>query len=467
MTPRKDRLAGRLFRQAWLRELSDLAATRGWELHLVGGAVRDAVWGRQPHDYDLIVGPPVEPVLSWLAQRSAHRPIRFEKRIRTHRFTVAGQLVDCVERAPRTLLQELRRRDFTIGAIAVRLGDRTVFDPLHGLRALQQGRVEPTRQATFRDDPLRMLRAIRLASEHPQLRPTGTCLRLIRRDATQIRNCSKERIGEEFDRILAAGTTLRSWSWLARCGLVTQLLPELARCRGVVQNRHHHLDVYHHTLAALAAADHVGRLGQGVLRPALDREALLILRWSLLCHDLGKPETRTVGPNGEYRFHGHERRSAELVGPIGARFAFSRERTRAVQRLVEHHLRIVVPATATMSDRALTRVVRDVDPWVELLALHTLADKRASVGVNHKQTTKRLRESLRQLLCLHERRRQPSRMRRLIDGHELQQLLSIEPSAQLGAYLKELDLLQSTGEITTRAQALSWARSLAAGDGPQ
>lgn len=459
------RVQRRLRRDRLLAALGEAAREHGWEVSLVGGAVRDVLYGRGAHDLDLILGPPVDPVLDWLQARSSHRPVSFDKRILTHRLTIEGRSIDCVERAPRSLRRELGRRDFTVGAIAFDLAAWRLIDPWNGLRDLRQGRLDPPRDDAFRADPLRILRGVRLALEFSQLRLTRRAMRLMRAATPRLGRVSPERLREELDRILLAPRASDGIRQLSALGALASLLPELESCRGVTQNRHHHLDVFEHTLLALQAADRVALLGRGVIDRRRDAtaslpRALLTLRWSLLIHDLGKPATRTVGADGQVHFFGHERRSAAMVEAIARRFAFSRERERAIQTVVRQHLRLIVPPTGLMSDRALARVIRDVAPHTVTLALHTLADKRASRGVGHVRTTQRLRATVARLLALQSEIEARAARGRLITGRDVIEILGCAPGPYVGSVLAQVDERRDAGELSNRSQALEWIRSL-------
>ena len=454
-----------LRRDRLLVSLGDAAREHGWEVSLVGGAVRDVLHGRTAHDLDLILGPPVRPVLDWLEARSSHRPVSFDKRILTHRLTIEGRPVDCVERAPRSLLRELGRRDFTVGAIAFDLADWRVIDPWHGLRDWRLGRLDPPRDDAFRADPLRVLRGVRLALEFPKLHLTRRAIRLMRAAASRLSRVSPERLRDELDRILLSPRASHGIRQLSALGALTSLLPELETCRGVTQNRHHHLDVFEHTLLALQAADNPLVLGRRVIDPVRDAAGLtpraqLTLRWSLLIHDLGKPATRTLGTDGQVHFFGHERRSAEMIESIAPRFAFSSERERAIETVVRHHLRLVVQPTGIMSDRALARVIRDVAPHTATLALHTLADKRASHGVAHARTTQRLRATVARLLALQSEIDARTARGRLITGRDVIEILGCAPGPYIGTVLSQAEERRDSGGLSNRAQALEWLRSL-------
>ena len=149
------RIARSLARDPLLARLGDDARSKGWRVELVGGWVRDAIGRREARDVDLATADP-EPLLAWLAERSAHRGVTFEQRVVNHRFTIDGRTVDVVERAERTVEEELARRDFTVNAMAIDLASGRFLDPCGGLADLDAGRLRLPRPDAFEADPIRV-----------------------------------------------------------------------------------------------------------------------------------------------------------------------------------------------------------------------------------------------------------------------------------------------------------------------
>ncbi|MDH3284449.1 MAG: HD domain-containing protein [Acidobacteriota bacterium] len=455
---------------ALLSGLAEEARGRGWSVHVVGGWIRDRCLARPFRDLDLTLGSGAAEALEWLAARSSHRTVTFERRVTNHRLTIEGRAVDVVERDRRDLVTELERRDFTVNAVAYDLGQGELSDPCGGLDDLAAGLLRPPRDDSFRRDPLRMLRGVRLATEIPVLALTERARTLIREKPRALRAAAPERIREELDRILATSRASLGIEDCDRLGLLTSWIPEIEGARGVTQNRYHHLDVWSHTLDALAGANHPARLGRGLFQPGWPRRsegdgeavrpdprlALLVLRWSLLIHDLGKPETRRVGPTGEPTFYGHEGVGETLAEEIGRRLVMPGERIRAIRLVVKNHLRLVVPKGGLLSDRALARIVRALGPWVEVLALHALADQGASRGGGWRRVRSRLRATIERLLDVERRVLARRRVGRLLTGRDVMRVLDIEPGPVVGRILSDAMRLQEDGVLTAREQALEW-----------
>ena len=488
-----------------LLEAAHLARAHGCRILLVGGAVRDLTLGRRAGDLDFILevrasegkGAPGERpsgagrtgrertrrFLRALARLIGHRVVTFRKRdIVDHRIRTGHREWDFVERGTRTLRREILRRDFTLNAIAYDPLARRILDPAGGLLDAARRRIRATAPDIFEDDPLRMMRAVRLAAEIPSLAIAKGTAALIRRHARRLSRTSTERIKAEMDRILASARPSAAVRALDRLGLLPIVLPELDPLRGLVQNRYHHLDAFEHTLCALEAADDPRVLAKGLgplafaadplaapssraLRsgaPVMSRERALVLRWSLLLHDTGKAETRTIGEDGDYHFYLHDQVSARIARDAMRRLRASRAETAAIERLVFLHLRVSIPASGGVSPRALRRMVRDAGPLTSLLALHSLADKAASQGIGHARTMARLRRAGAALL--EAWRLDTERMAAgppLVTGRDVMRVLGIGPGPEVGRRLEEIAELRGLGTLTTREEAL---RHLATGE---
>lgn len=466
-----------------------LAREHGCRILLVGGAVRDLALGREAGDLDFVLD--VEGArpagrsrrfLTALSRLLGHRVVTFRKRdIVDHRIRTSRREWDFVERGARSLRGEILRRDFALNAIAYDPLARTILDPGCGRRDLARRRIRALSRGVFEDDPLRMLRAVRLQAEIPALALARDTASLIREHAFRLARTSGERIKAEMDRILASARPSAALRTLERLGLLRYVLPELEPLRGLVQNRYHHLDAFQHTLAAVEAADDPRALARGLLPLAFAEDPLVpppagvramtfertrLLRWSLLLHDTGKAETRTLGDDGDYHFYLHDQVSARIARSAMRRLRASRAETGAIERLVFLHLRISIPASGSVSPRALRRVVRDAGSLTPLLALHSLADKAASQGVAHARTMTRLRRAGRELLeawRLDAERRASGPP--LVTGRDVMQVLGIPPGPEVGRRLEEIAELRGSGALTTRDEALRHLASRAGGTG--
>ena len=398
------------------------------ELHLVGGWVRDAVVGRQGKDIDLATdAKPAEVIRilqGWADSRHlvgirfgtvGARKGDFELHITTFREEVYQE----DSRHPevtfaREIEADLSRRDFTINAMAVRLPDGELIDPFRGLYDLAHGKLktplEP--EISFGDDPLRMLRAARFMSTLG-VKPLPEVVQAIARMHERLRIVSPERIQEELSKLLQGTHVDRALMLIVDTGLADVFLPELPALRLEQDPVHQHKDVFRHTLAV-------------VKQCAKDN---LVLRLAALLHDIGKPKTREITPEG-VQFHHHE--------VVGARMA--EERLRAlrypervvqdVRKLVELHLRFHTYG-AGWTDGAVRRYVRDAGHLLDDLNQLTRADCTTQ-NPRTAEMFRRLQDDLEERIARLAEQENLAAIRPPLDGHQIMQHLGLEPGPLVG-----------------------------------
>jgi tRNA nucleotidyltransferase/poly(A) polymerase len=428
---------------------------------VVGGYVRDALAGRKVRDTDLILSGRAPAFLREVSRRLGRRVVTFRKKgITDHRLVWRGREFDFVERGRRSLESELRRRDFTLNALALDLESGRLLDPTGGASDLARGLLRATGPGVFADDPLRLLRAVRLVTEMPELHIERATLARVSAESRRIRRSAPERVRDELDRTLAARRSFAGVELLDRTGLLSVCLPEVDPLRGLEQNRYHHLDAWKHTLECLRAAERPGLLGRGVLAAgAVTGEDARELRWALLLHDLGKAGCRERNERGEWSFHNHHLASERIAAGILTRLRFSRRRARRIRRLVREHLRITLAPGGQLSPRAQRRIIRDLQEDTPLLVLHSLADQRASRGHGHDRTRRNLRRACRELLALYrEQLAALTALPVLLDGKDLMRITGLSEGPEVGKLLGEIRSMQVDGEMTSREEAVAWLR---------
>jgi poly(A) polymerase len=453
-----------------------LAGRPAW---LVGGAPRDRALGRDVLDVDVVIDGDTAEAARAVA-RAAGRAACFALSEEFGAWRVVARdhswQVDVEPLRGGSLEADLALRDFTVNAIAEPLSGGMPIDPLGGLADLENRRLRMAGPAAFADDPLRVLRLVRIAIEL-DLRPEAATLTAARTHAGGLDGVSGERVFMELRRILAAPLALRGLELMGDVGATAVVLPELEALRGVEQSRFHHLDVYGHTLEVLdrtiaLQVDPVRLLGaeHGVEVTALLEEPLAdgltrgeALRWGALLHDAAKPLTRAVRPaDGRVTFIGHDVRGAELAQTVLGRLRTS-ERLRAhVAALVRHHLRagFLVHESQPLSRRTVFRYLRACSPVEVDVTLLSVADRLATRGDRAQESIDaHLRVARRLLACALPFRADGPPVP-LLRGDELARALSISLGPRIGELLEQLAAAQYAGEVRTREQALVCARRL-------
>lgn len=461
-----------------LHALDRLARQRGQTVWLTGGAPRDLLLGLSPPDLDLCASGDALALGRELAARLDARFIALKEEQATGRLALGGgRFLDLVGLRAPDLEGDLRRRDFSINALALPLagllaGQPRLIDPTGGQEDLRQGRLRLAGPDSLADDPLRVLRAFRFMSSHGMRLEPGLRERLAAAGPGLFR-VARERLGQEWLKLMAGANAARAVLAMDRTQVLTRLVPALARGRGLAQNPYHHLDVLRHNLATLL---HLSRLArdQACLPPELAREArdyleperrrALLLSAALL-HDLGKPATRQEKGPGWSSFHRHDLVGAGLAARALRGLGLARADADWVAAMVAGHMRPFHLLGATqrqgLSRRAALRLLSAAGPDLPGLFLLALADTLAGRG------PLRPSEAEERLIALWD---QVSRLRDselaaalaappLINGRELMAALDLAPGPEVGRLLNLVRQAQLEGRVASRTSALALARA--------
>lgn len=452
-----------------------LAGSEG--VWIVGGAVRDAALGRDVVDLDLAVAGDPAAVAKAIAREGGGHSFELSAEFATWRTVAAdgSWQIDLTALRGETIEADLAERDFTIGAVAVPLDGDEPIDPHGGLADLDRRVLRVVGERSFAADPLRLLRAARLAAGL-ELEVDATTVALARSEAARAAEAAGERQLVELRQLIGGADPLRGLRLLDELGLTPVVLPELESLRGVEQGPNHHLDVHGHTIAVLERTLEVeAELERFGGERAAELESLLAapladeisrataLRFGALLHDVGKPATRTE-KDGFVTFLGHDRDGAEIVGALCGRLRASRVLTRHLQDLTLHHLRLgFMVREAPLAPRRVHEYLRATEPVGVDVTLLTVADRLSARGSGPLASEEAIEAHLnlaREMLAaaLDWRRQGPPQP--LVRGDELAIELRIPQGPALGELLAELEAAQYAGEISTWVEAVEHARRL-------
>ena len=446
--------------QPLVKETAEVAArfTRaGHRLYLVGGVVRDAFLGRLHDDNDLDFTTDARPdeiesvVAGWAdavwtqGKRFGtigllHRGRRME--ITTHR--AEAYVPD--SRKPDVQFTsdidvDLSRRDFTVNAMALALPDLALIDPFEGLADLAASRLRTplSPEISFSDDPLRMMRAARFIAGYG-LAPDPGLVEAVSALHHRLEIVSPERIRDELDKLVVVPRPGEGLWFLVRTGLAGQFLPELPALAVEQDPIHRHKDVLAHTIAVVENAPP-------------DR----ILRLACLLHDVGKPRTRSFGPEG-VSFHHHEVVGARMTRERLRALRYPNDDVEAITRLVELHLRFHTYRMG-WTDSAVRRYVRDAGPLLEQLNLLTRCDCTTRNRRKAEELSRRMDELEDRIAVLQEQE-ELAALRPDLDGRQVMEQLGVRPGPVIGqalAYLLELRLDEGPlGEDEARRRLAKW-----------
>jgi poly(A) polymerase len=448
-------------------EIGRLFARHGYELALVGGPVRDVFLGQRPGDLDLTTDARPDQVLEmtkgWADKTwtvgIAFGTVGLRKgndlfEITTYRSEQYGR----TSRKPdvqygRSLEEDLGRRDFTINAMAARLPGYEFTDPYRGFDALREKvlRTPGSAEQSFRDDPLRILRAARFAAKlgftvAPEVRVAMT------EQAGRLEIVSVERITSELTKLMLTSDPALGIDVLVQTEAADEVLPEVSRLRMEADEHHRHKDVYQHSLTVLRQAIE--------LEPRYGLNGDLTVRLAALLHDIGKPRTRSLLPDGRVAFHLHEVIGAKMTKRRLTALRFPNDVVRDVSRLVELHLRFHGYGEGEWTDAAVRRYVRDAGPL--LSRLHVLT--RADCTTRNRAKAVRLARAYDELeLRIAELSEQEelARIRPELDGNEIMRVLGVAPGPVVGRardFLLELRIAEGElGREQVTHELLDWA----------
>ncbi len=441
-------------------------AEAGHELALVGGTVRDAFLGRKAPDLDFASTATPDEILEIIKPIvDAHWDIGREfgtigARIGSDQIEITTYRADKYDRDSRKpevafgkdLTEDLLRRDFTVNAMALRLPEKVFVDPFNGLKDLMDGiiRTPGKPEDSFSDDPLRMMRGARFASQLEfEIEPET--FDAMRDMVDRIEIISAERVQAEFVKLMLGKNPRKGLEVLVDSGLAEKVLPELPALKLEVDEHHHHKDVYEHTLRVVEQAiDYEKDYG-------LEKD--FTLRFAALMHDIGKPATRRLEPGGGVSFYHHDVVGAKLTKKRMQALRFDNETTKAVCRLIELHLRFFGYSDQAWTDSAIRRYVRDAED--QLLRLHALT--RADVTTRNQRKAERLAhayDDLEKRIEVIAEQEELNAMRPDLSGEDIMRILDLKPSREVGEaynYLLELRIEEGPlGAIEAEKRLLAW-----------
>jgi len=447
------------------RDLGRRFAAAGHQLYLVGGTVRDALLERPSPDADFTTDATPDEILAIVRAGNWHdgvwlQGVRFGTvgvRKGDHRLEITTFRSDVYREDSRkpevtfgkTIEEDLARRDFTVNAMAMRLPEGQFADPFGGLADLAAKclRTPGDPISSFEDDPLRMLRAARFVAQL-ELQPTRETVAAITERVERLDIVSRERVRDELSKLLCGRAPGRGLWLTVNSGLAARFLPELPALALEQDPVHRHKDVLAHTIAVVERAT------------AFDQEAPdLTLRMAALLHDIGKPRTRRVGPDG-VSFHLHEVVGAKMAERRLTELRYPKDLIQDVRRLVELHLRFHTYRLG-WTDSAVRRYVRDAGPLLDRLNFLVRSDCTTRNVFKARQlaaASDELEERIARLAAEEEL----ASIKPPLDGRQVMELLGIKPGPLVGqalAYLLELRL--DRGQMTEEeavAALHDWAR---------
>lgn len=457
-----------------LLQIKDFFIKEKVEAYLVGGFVRNLLLGRKIEDIDLAVKGEAVKLAHKLASALGGKCFLLDKERGISRIVFLGGTSIDLSPLKDDIETDLSLRDFTIDAMAMKIGADELIDPFGGRVDLKEGIIRAVKEEVFKEDPARLLRAVRLATELGFEIEERTA-KLIKENAHLIAEVAGERKREELLRLFSLSQSYTCLKFLHNLGLLFAIIPELKEGEGVSQPPEHLWDVFHHSLETVRAVEFLLREGDGWEKEVLaivpwspflanhffqeimgfPRKALL--KFSALLHDIAKPKTKVI--KGERaRFFGHCEEGKEIALNIMERLRFSNKEKDMVAKMIIYHLRPTQMGEMP-TKRAIYRFFRDTgDVGIDVLFL-SLADHLATKGPKLNWDLWREHTSIVHYV-LQEYIRQITEVKpvKLIDGHDIMNAFGLKPGPLIGELLEAVKEAQASGEIKSKEEALALVR---------
>jgi poly(A) polymerase len=474
-------------------KVNDLLQSRNVSVFVVGGWVRDSLMKKQSRDIDFAVSGDGLEAARQVAEALGGKFVLLDSANRVGRVVLIGdsplieenRILDFAPITGDTIEEDLHRRDFTIDAIAVSPTKQSegmikAIDPWHGMEDLDNGTLRATTKAVFSEDPVRLLRAVRLAAQMGfQIDPDTESM--IRHDAGLIVQSSGERIREELVLLLSVPGSGRFLTYLDELGLLVSIIPELEITREAEQPKEHQWKVLRHSLETVKALDflfreHIWEYGNETVLQAVPwtdenseyfkigagyqstREAMF--RLAAVLHDNAKPQTMTVEPEGKVRFLGHAQQGAEIAQAIMERLRFSTREIKLVATAVKHHLRPTQMGWPELpTRRAIYRYFRDTGEAARGVLFLSLADHMATRGPTLDVDNWRIHTRITECILAQEKEI-PSPKQMLIDGYDIMNRFGLNPGRRVGELLELVHEAQASGQVSTKDEALALIKEM-------
>ena len=426
----------------------DLLLSLDPSILLVGGAVRDAILGKIPYDFDFLSEKAFDVAKEFserIGGKSYH--LRVTERRKTISvvkppYTFDFSLLDT------SLEENLRARDFTMNTVTCSLSEFRLFDPLNGVDDIRKRIIKVVSPFSFDIDPGRILRAFRflILLDFKLEEKTSE---LIRKKRSLVKKLQPERIRFELYRIVPLNGAYKAISSMMKHSVLSEMIPELERCVGCSQNIYHAYDVWTHTLKALEFLENL----EGY--ESLTQEERFVVKMALLLHDVGKPATKSGESPQEIHFYGHEGESARVVRKVSENLGFSKKEESSVERLVLYHMRPMEMAKrmekGELSRREVERFIRKNEDILKLFYFVVISDIKAK-GVDVERDVERAERFFEYLFDYYEKVYLPKKRKPIIRGRDLIEW-GFTPSPLFREILSFVEEMELKGVIKTKEEA--------------
>lgn len=441
------------------------------KVYVVGGYLRDLALGKTSCDIDLVtVDTDAKELGVLLSEKLDAHFVSLDEENRIYRVVLSDKVtyIDIAQCEGEDIYADLRRRDFTINALAYDIENNKILDVCDSLADIKNCRIKEICEKNISDDPLRILRAFRFRSELG-FGIEKSLNSIILKHAPELEKCARERINTELVKLFAARNAAQTLLEMDNTGLLELLFAHVGELKKIPPNSHHHLGLFEHSVETVnkvtefieSAPDEVKEHFESISLGGLSRKGYL--KFAAFLHDIGKPKTWTIEPDtGRHRFIKHDDAGAKMVPEILKKLKFSNKQIKYIQKLIKYH---IYPANVVtgenFTDKAVLRFFRKMEDEVLDVIAIAYGDRLSARGPEiTEEIINNNINGLKNLMHRYlEMKNELAPLPKLLDGNEVMQILNIKPSARLGKILKALNEAQISSEVITKEEAVSFVKS--------
>lgn len=440
--------------------------------YIVGGFMRDLIIGKESSDIDLVVPTNTSKILSkQLADILNAHLVTLDDQNSIYRivFDNKKDYIDIADCEGFTIQDDLKRRDFSINAIAFDIKNNLLIDEHDGINCIKNGIIKEISEKNISDDPIRLLRAFRFQSElgfslHRNLE------KIIEINAKKISQTAAERINVELIKLFEGKNCVKALNNMDKYEILELLIPEIKDIKRIPPNSHHHLCLFDHSLEVVRQLELYYQKSPAVVKDHFEEilyaghKRIAYLKIAAFLHDIGKPATWEIDQvTGRHRFIKHDDVGAKIVEKPLKHLKFSKKQISYIQKIIKYHLYAANIANDNLvGEKAVTRFFRKMENEVIDLIAIAYADRLAARGPDI--TQEMVENNINQLRFLLNKyldiKNTLSPLPKLLTGNDIMEMFNIYPSPKLGQILKDLNEAQLSSEITTKDQAIDFVKNL-------
>lgn len=439
--------------------------------YIVGGSVRDLILGQSPTDYDITVFPDPGDFVNMLTASRNGRVVDIGKPGKMiTRVILDDVTVDVVSGTGLTIQNDLAQRDFTINAMAFDLATKELIDDVGGLNDLKNKTLRMVSKDAFADDPVRMVRAFRLAAALDFEIESNT-LSSIKNNASRINRTAAERIRAELLKMLLSRKSFPHLLKMADTQLLFEIIPELSALKHCEQNTFHQYDVFEHSMKAFQYLESlVGEHSdfmpnhRNFLSPLIRTEKGALLKFAILLHDIGKPKAKIKDDTSRVTFRGHESISADMAVAICNRLRFSTHETDYIKFIIQSHLwplsLYISYQKNGLNQKQVNRFFMKCKENAFDLLMHAIADFKGKNSEDNGRSDQFETFATNIIHSFFMEFKPKTNKPALITGHDLIHTLGLSPSPIFKTILDKIEEARISNEINTKEEALDLAKKI-------